>query len=267
MIVDGGVLRADYTLLRFGCYGSCQSLPPLEDSMKVFLSHSTKDGDFVERLAMALQDNGFVPWRCEVDIDKAENFVARINDGLAQSEIALLIWSPDAARSAWTKEEWTAALTSRVEGRKMRLGLILLRDHPEYPLPPLLATTNFIDARWNQTAGIRDTITWLRDRQTAQRFAGAKAPIYLPEYRPKDFVGRSDYLRQLRCEFFPEPGKFLLYGEPGSGKSTIALQYAWEAQKNLDAVIWQTCGQRELNTITGELVERIPIDVKMFPPD
>ncbi len=240
---------------------------PPEGALKVFLSHSTQDRDFVERLAIALEENGFTPWRCEVDIDKGENFVAHINDGLAQSQIALLVWSPDAARSAWTKEEWTAALLGRVEGQRMRLGLILLREHDDYPVPPLLRTTNYIDARGDQAAGIRDTITWLKGRHGLQRLSGSKAPVYLPEYRPKDFVGRSTYLATLRDEFFPEPGKFLLYGEPGSGKSTIALQFAWDAQKDLDAVIWQTCGQRSLDTITSELVERLPIEVKTLPPD
>ena len=63
--------------------------------MKVFLSHSAKDAAFVTNLAAALEANGFTPWLCDVAIDKAENFVARINDGLAQSDIALLVWSPD----------------------------------------------------------------------------------------------------------------------------------------------------------------------------
>ncbi len=234
--------------------------------MKVFLSHSTKDADFVERLAIALKDNGFTPWRCEVDIDKGENFVARINDGLAQSQIALLVWSPDAALSAWTKEEWTAALLGRVEGQRMRLGLILLRGEPD-SIPALLRTSNRFDARSNQAAGIRDTITWLKGRQSLQRLSGNKAPVYLPEYRPKDFVGRSAYMTKLQDEFFPYPGKFLLYGEPGSGKSTIALQFAWDAQKDLDAVIWQTCGQRSLDAITAELVERLPSRSEDLPPD
>ena len=71
--------------------------------MKVFLSHSTKDADFVEKLALTLEANGFGVFRCEVDIDKLENFVGKINDGLVQSDICLLIWSPNAAQSAWTK--------------------------------------------------------------------------------------------------------------------------------------------------------------------
>ena len=114
---------------------------------------------------------------------------------------------------------------------------------------------------------MRDTVAWLKRRETAQRLSGLRAPIYLPDYRPQDFVGRVAYLDLLRNTLTTEPTVFLLHGEPGSGKSTLALQFAWEAQKDFDAVIFQTCGQRPLDAITAELVERLPIDVKTRPPD
>jgi len=41
--------------------------------MKVFLSHSTKDKGFVEKLAAAMNASGFTPWLCEVDIEKGAN--------------------------------------------------------------------------------------------------------------------------------------------------------------------------------------------------
>ena len=232
--------------------------------MTVFLSHSTKDGAFVEKLAIALDADGFTPWRCEVDIDKGENFVARINNGLGQSELALLVWSPDAANSAWTEQEWTTLLAQQVEERKIRLAILLLRDHPR---PALLRTSNYIDARWDEAGAINKTLEWLKGRQQVQRFAGLRAPVYLPDYRPQDFVGRSAYLARLQDTLTAEPGVFLLYGDPGAGKSTLALRFAWDAQKDFDAVIFQTCGQRPLDAITAEFVERLPIDVKTRPPE
>jgi TIR domain-containing protein len=66
--------------------------------MKVFLSHSTKDKEFVQRLALVLEGAGFEPWQCEVGIEKNENFVAKIDQGLAEYDVALLVWSPDAAK-------------------------------------------------------------------------------------------------------------------------------------------------------------------------
>ena len=231
--------------------------------MKVFLSHSTRDKDFVEKLAAAMTASGFDPWRCEVDIERGANFVAKISKGLKQADLTLLVWSPDAANSPWTEEEWTAVLKQQVEQSRIRFGIIMLR---EYPLPPLLHTKNYIDARASHDAGIRDTLEWLERRQSAQRLSGLKAPIYLPDYRPQDFVGRSAYLERLRTRLRRSPA-FLLYGEPGTGKSMLALRFAWEVQKDFDAVIFQTCGQRPLDAITAELADRLPIDVKTRPPE
>jgi hypothetical protein len=70
--------------------------------MKVFLSHSTKDKEFVGRLATTLESAGIEPWLCEVDIVKNENFVAKIEEGLAQCDVSLVVWSPEAAASVWT---------------------------------------------------------------------------------------------------------------------------------------------------------------------
>src|SRR5271157_2907606 len=234
--------------------------------MIIFLSHSTKDGDFVQKLATALEANGFTPWLCEVDIEKGANFVSKINEGLAQSDLALLIWSQYAANSAWTLEEWTAALARQVEENRIRLGIVLLRDCP-MPLPPLLRTKNYVDARADEQAGISGILDWLNRRQQAQRLSGLRAPVYLPDYRPQDFVGRSAYLERLQDTLTAEPGVFLLYGEPGAGKSTLALRFAWDAQKDFDAVIFQSCGQRPLDAITAELADRLPIEVKTRPPD
>jgi tetratricopeptide (TPR) repeat protein len=232
--------------------------------MKVFLSHSTKDKEFVQRLADALLGADFTPWLCEVDIERNENFVAKIEQGLTECDVALVVWSPDAAKSEWTKEEWTSVLARQVAEQRIRLGIVLLR---ECPLPELLRTKNYIDARGDQGDGLRETVKWLKRRESVQRLSGLKAPVYLPDYRPKEFVGRGAYLGRLREMLATEPGTFLLYGEPGTGKSTLALQFAWDAQKDFDAVVFQTCGARGIEGITAELADRLPIDVKTQPPE
>src|SRR6266852_3091583 len=228
--------------------------------MKVFLSHSTKDKEFVQRLAAALDGADFTPWLCEVDIDRGENFVARINEGLAQSDPALLVWSPDAAKSAWTEQEWTSLLAQQVEEHKIRLGIILLREHP---LPPLLRTSNRIEARWDQAAAIRETLDWLKGRQRVQRLSGLKAPVYLPDYRPKDFVGREAYLGRLQEVLTIEPGTFLLHGEPGTGNSMLALRFAWDTQYYLDTAFGEDEVTRHREALLGfaHKVEMLPIAV------
>jgi tetratricopeptide (TPR) repeat protein len=63
------------------------------------------------------------------------------------------------------------------------------------------------------------------------------------------------------------PGRFLLHGEPGTGKSMLALRFAWDAQKDFDAVVFQPCGEREIDAIGNELADRLPIEVKTLTPD
>ena len=69
--------------------------------MKVFLSHSTKDKQFVETLAAELKAEKIEPWLCEVDIEFGDNFVAEIEKGLREADLTVLFWSPEAARSDW----------------------------------------------------------------------------------------------------------------------------------------------------------------------
>src|ERR1700737_4515 len=78
--------------------------------MKVFLSHSTKDKQFVQTFAAALKAEKIEPWLCEVDIEYGHNFVAKIEEGLRDADLTVLFWSPEAARSAWTELEWTSVL-------------------------------------------------------------------------------------------------------------------------------------------------------------
>jgi tetratricopeptide (TPR) repeat protein len=232
-----------------------------ESAMKVFLSHSTRDRGFVDKLAAAMSVAGFNPWLGEIDIESGTNFVAEISKGLKGSDLLLLVWSPDAARSAWTEQEWTSALKQEVEESRIRLGLIMLRQCDR---PPLLDTKNYIDATRDHDLAIQATIDWLRLRESACRFSLRKGPLRL-ERRPPTFVGRSAYLHRLHKIFTGEPTAFLLYGEPGSGKSDLALQFAWEAQKDFDVVVHQRCGQRTLDIVTSDLARALPIDAHQAP--
>jgi len=90
--------------------------------MKLFLSHSTKDKEFVEKLAAALWADGIDAWWCEVEIGHGDDFVAKIEEGLQDSDLVVLVLSPDAAQSAWTRREWTASLAREVEESRIRLG-------------------------------------------------------------------------------------------------------------------------------------------------
>ncbi len=233
-------------------------------NMKVFLSHSTKDKEFVQKLAQQLQAVGIEPWLCEVDVSLGDDFVEAIERGLREADVTVLIWSPDAAASPWTGKEWRSVLAREVKESRTRLGLLLLR---EATIPELLRTKHHIDARTNPQQSIQDVVKWLLQLRDMRQFETMGAASFIVGYEPTDFVGRTKYLEHLNTVLVEEKGKFLLWGGPGSGKSTIALKFAWRAQGAFDAVVFQHCGERPVEEISSELAERLGLDLGQLPTE
>ena len=232
--------------------------------MKVFLSHSTKDKQFVQALAAELETEKIEPWLCEVDIELGDNFVAKIEEGLRDADLAVLFWSPEAARSAWTELEWTSVIAREISESRTRLGIVLLRD---CSMPELLRVKHRIDAQTEPEKGRHETVAWIKRLRDMRRLAETKAPgVFLPP-PPLDFVGRVEILEMLYAVLVENRGSALLYGGPGCGKSTLALKFAWQTQGAFDAVVFQLCGQRPVAQIAAELATKLKLRLETRPPE
>ena len=75
-----------------------------------------------------------------------------------------------------------------------------------------------------------------------------KTPPPLPP-RPKTCLGREDTLKRLAQELVDGGRHVLLYGMPGIGKTTVALEIAHRIQSGFpDGVLWTTLGYKVSNT-------------------
>ena len=236
------------------------------EGMKVFLSHSTKDEDFVEKLGHGARRHRLHALVLRGGHRQGRELRRRNQRRAGAIGRRVAARSQDAAEVDLDLEEG-AAVRPPGGGEPDSPRHCPAARLPNASAAPLRTKNYAVDARSDEADGIGKTVEWLKKRQSAQRLSGRGAPVYLPDYRPQDFVGRSAYLATLQDKLVAEPGVFLLHGEPGAGKSTLALRFAWDAQKDFDAVIFQTCGQRTIDAITAELVERLPIDVKTRPPE
>jgi hypothetical protein len=63
------------------------------------------------------------------------------------------------------------------------------------------------------------------------------------------------------------PGSALLYGEPGCGKSTLALKFGWQTQGAFDAVVFQLCGQRSVAEIAAEMARKLKLGLGTRPAE
>jgi transcriptional regulator with AAA-type ATPase domain len=94
-------------------------------------------------------------------------------------------------------------------------------------VPELLRVKHRIDARTDPEKARREALEWIKRLRDMRHLTQTDAPgLFLPP-RPQDFVGRAETLEELYGLLVGEQGgSALLYGEPGCGKSTLALKFA-----------------------------------------
>jgi hypothetical protein len=88
--------------------------------MKVFISHSTIDKPFVERLAGDLRTReGIDAWLDKWEIQPGDRIPEKLEEGLSNANIFLLVLSPESVKSQWVSYEKDAWLTAQVEEEKL----------------------------------------------------------------------------------------------------------------------------------------------------
>jgi tetratricopeptide (TPR) repeat protein len=216
--------------------------------VSVFLSHSSKDKQFVRELAEFLrQDDRIRVWLDETKIQPGDNIVGEIEDGL-DADVVLLILSPDSVSSRFVREEWTAAYWEQVNSGKIKLACVLCRD---CRIPRLLENKWRFDLRTNQPEGFRAIRTWLLGQQPAR-----PRPNHAPA-QPPLFIGREDELRNLR-ERLGQPGAVVhVQGMPGRGKTLLAIEFAHRYHQDFEAVYWLPCQSGSLVALAGELQRQL----------
>ena len=85
---------------------------------EVFVSHSTRDRPFVERLVDVLRRHGIPVWYSETNIQGAQQWHDEIGAALRRCDWVVLVLSSDAVASKWVKRELLYSLQQdRFEGR------------------------------------------------------------------------------------------------------------------------------------------------------
>jgi hypothetical protein len=141
-----GVLVAAVRFKLTVAQGDAPPPAPVPRWRKVFASYAAADRAEVLRRVMVL--HRILP-RCEVFLDEGslragEDWAARIEQEIEQSDAFLLFWSRNARQSEWVEREWRHAL--RVRGLDFIMP-VLLDDLTEAPPPAELAELHFGDHR------------------------------------------------------------------------------------------------------------------------
>jgi hypothetical protein len=93
-----------------------------------FISYSTKDQDFADRLYADLQVNGVRCWFAPQDLKIGDLFRQRIDEAIRLHDKLLLILSEHSVRSNWVREEVEACLEREQQEKRIVLFPVRLDD-------------------------------------------------------------------------------------------------------------------------------------------
>ncbi|MDQ0641079.1 hypothetical protein QF042_004644 [Pedobacter sp. W3I1] len=94
----------------------------------IFLSHTSFDKPFVEKLANDLTRLGINVWFDKWEIKVGESLFWKIEEGIRANEYLGIILSPQALTSEWVRSELGAAFAKQIRGKKIVVLPILYQD-------------------------------------------------------------------------------------------------------------------------------------------
>lgn len=92
---------------------------------KVFVSHSSVDKPAVQDLVDALRARGIDAWYDAYEIGPGDDIVVRLNEGLANRDVGLVVFSANTDHARWMISEVSTLFHERVEEGKLLIPVVL----------------------------------------------------------------------------------------------------------------------------------------------
>lgn len=124
--------------------------------MSVFISYSSDDADFVDRLSTKLIKNNIKVWKDKWKISIGDSLINKILDGIEGASYLCVVISNNSLRSEWVGTEIKAALSKEKDGKHIIILPILLED---CEIPLLLKDKLYVDFREDFDAGFKKILS------------------------------------------------------------------------------------------------------------
>jgi TIR domain len=110
--------------------------------MRCFLSHNKADRRVARKIGAHMTLVGMDVWFDEWEIQAGDSIPGKLNTGLAGFDAFILVWSANADRSNWVRQELNSAIMRSIQDNSAKIVPCLL---DATPLPPLVADRRGID--------------------------------------------------------------------------------------------------------------------------
>lgn len=131
-----------------------------------FISYSSRDAEFVERLVNDLNKSGKQVWWDHWEIKVGDSITKKINEGINRNDYLILILSPNSVKSSWVEKELSAGLMRELQTRNVVTLPVLVAD---CDIPPLIADKRYADFRTSYERGLADLLLAIQARPVRPR--------------------------------------------------------------------------------------------------
>ncbi|MFX0101021.1 MAG: toll/interleukin-1 receptor domain-containing protein, partial [Candidatus Hodarchaeota archaeon] len=115
-----------------------------EKKPMIFLSHSSKDKDFARKLEKELSANNIQVWIDEKDIRGGQPIPSKVLEGLAKTDLFIIIISKNSNTSKWVNFELQYMFNRQMKENRTIILPVYLED---CKLPPLIEIFKYFDFR------------------------------------------------------------------------------------------------------------------------
>ena len=123
--------------------------------MKCFLSHNSKNKPLARRIGNILIDRNIDVWFDAWEIKAGESLTGKIGEGIMNSDIFIILLSPDSVNSKWVQEELKIGLHRRINEDNFKVIPILVED---CNIPPFLLDYLYINWQGNEETNIESLL-------------------------------------------------------------------------------------------------------------
>jgi len=117
----------------------------MKQQFDVFLSHSSKDKEWVAKLKNDLMQYGIKVWLDKDQIRPGEIFVHALEDAIDHCKAIVLVISPESIQSKWVQEEYARAISlEKQKGVSVQVIPVILETAE---VPSFLSSRNYVDFR------------------------------------------------------------------------------------------------------------------------
>ncbi len=250
-----------------------------EPTYRVFLSHSSKDKDFVRELYRRLTRDGVPCFFDAESIGWGQNWVRALERALDQCEFVVFVLSPDFVNSEWVEVERTSSIADEPGGLRRKVRPLLLRpcgDLPNFPrflrqvqLIDVSTTGNF-EANYpricRELGGTPSDDAVFADRTKLPPVSPLPVRHRMP-YRSlgEKFIARVDSFWNLHDSLFRDgttilAGEVVVVGTGGLGKTQLAIEYAHRFGCAYSGGVYWVDADRGLSTLISQVGDSAGID-------